>query len=195
MSAPPIIVWDVDDVLNRLMFFWLGYWNEINNTDVSYSDVFQNPPHSILGISREDYFDSLDGFRNSESGKNVLENDIVKNWFENHGNRFSHVACTARPIETMPNQSRWVYHNYGNWIHTVHAASSRRYDNQNDHTITKVEFITWIKRPVLFIDDSEENIRSVSGTGVDTMLYPQPWNNADISEHEFMEDLNSRLRV
>ena len=193
MSEPPIIVWDADDVLNRLMFSWLDYWNTINNTNASYSELSQNPPDSIIGISRKEYIDSLDGFRNSESGKKVLTNDIVKNWFENHGNKFKHVACTARPIETMPNQAWWIYYNYGKWIHTVHAAKTVRDLMDNHHPATKADFISWMNKEVLFIDDSEENVNAVSETGSETMLYPQPWNSSKHSEEEFIAKLNEKL--
>ena len=193
MSEPSIIVWDADDVLNRLMFSWLDYWSEINNTDVSYSELSQNPPHSILGISREEYLDSLDNFRNSESGKNVLVNDTILRWFENHGNKFRHMVCTARPINTMPNQAWWIYYNYGQWIYTVHAAKTVRDLMDNHHAETKADFISWMNKEVLFIDDSEENVNAVSETGSETMLYPQPWNSSKHSEEEFIAKLNEKL--
>ena len=89
MSELPIIVWDVDDVLNRLMDSWLKSWNQKNDLNVALMNIKDNPPHEILKISKETYFNSLDDFRNSEAGINVEENSIVKNWFENHGSRYN----------------------------------------------------------------------------------------------------------
>ena len=95
----------------------------------------------------------------------------------------------------MPNQAWWIYHNYGQWIHTVHAAKTSRNTMSNHHCVIKADFISWINKEVLFIDDSEENVNTVSETGVETMLYPQPWNNAKHSEEEFIAELNKKLGI
>jgi len=195
MSSTPIIIWDVDDVLNCLMEFWLNHWNQGNNSNISLKDIKENPPHEILGITKETYFTSLDEFRNSESGKYVLANSILMNWFEGHGNKFKHVACTARPIETMPNQAWWIYYNFGQWINTVHAAGAVRDSKIDYQTGLKADFISYIDTEVIFIDDNEENINAVSKIGTETILYPQPWNNSVYSEEEFIEELNNKLGI
>ena len=195
MSSTPIIIWDVDDVLNCLMESWLNHWNQGNNSNIVLKDIKENPPHEILGTTKETYFTSLDEFRNSESGKYVLANSIVMNWFEGHGNKFNHAACAARPIETMPNQAWWIYYNYGQWIHTVHAAKTVRDLMDNHHPATKADFISWMNRDILFIDDSEENVNAVSEKGTDSVLYPQPWNGSNYSEEGFIEALNHKLGI
>jgi len=195
MSAFPLLIWDVDDVLNQLMGAWLKYWNHENNSNFVLKDIKENPPNKILGISREIYFNSLDEFRNTEAGKSVQEDSTVKNWFNNHGNKYNHMACTARPIETMPNQSWWIYQNYGQWIHTIHAAGTYRELETDYRTVSKADFISWIDQKVIFIDDSEENINAVSATGSDTILYPQPWNGANYSAKNFITILNSKLGI
>ena len=195
MSAFPILVWDVDDVLNLLMVSWLKHWNLMNDSNFSLLDIKENPPYEILGISKEMYFANLDDFRNSEAGINVEENSTVKNWFENHGNKFNHMACTARPIHTMPNQAWWIYHNYGRWIHTVHVAGTGRNNEMDYKKISKADFISWIDKKVIFIDDSEENINNVSTVGAETILYPQPWNIADYSAEDFIAKLNIKMGI
>ena len=195
MSSTPIIVWDVDDVLSCLMESWLEHWNQENDSNVSLKDIKENPPHKILGISREMYFNSLDNFRNTEAGKNVQENSTMKNWFKNHGNKYNHIACTARPIETMPNQAWWIYHNYGCWIHTVHASGTFRKLKTDYRMVSKADFISWIDKKVIFIDDSEDNVKAVSATGSETILYPRPWNDADYSPENFITRLNSKLGI
>ena len=174
---------------------WLNHWNQRNNSNVILKDLKENPPHEILRISKETYFNSLDDFRNSKSGKYVLANSIITNWFNNHGNKFKHVACTARPIETMPNQAWWIYYNFGQWINTVHATGADR-DNKGDYqTGSKADFISCFDSKVIFIDDSKENINSVSEIGTDTILYPQPWNTSAYSKEEFIEELNNKLGI
>ena len=195
MSSTPIIIWDVDDVLNCMMESWLNSWNQGNNSNIALKDIKENPPHEILGTTKEMYLTSLDEFRNSESGKYVLANSIVMNWFEGHGNKFKHVACTARPIETMPNQAWWIYYNFGQWINTVHAIGAVRDSKIDYQTGSKADFISYIDTEVIFIDDSEQNINAVSKIGAETILYPQPWNTSVYSEEEFIEELNNKLEI
>ena len=120
------------------------------------------------------YFNSLDEFRNSEAGKNLQPNDTIKSWFKIHGNKFNHLSCTPRPIDSMPNQAWWIYDNYCQWIHTVHAVGTNRDGDTNYQTEPKGDFISWINKEVVFVDDSEKNITAVSTTGAETILYHQP---------------------
>ena len=48
------IVWDVDDVLNSLMYAWFtGAWmKEHPGCGVQYSGLTANPPHVVLGVAR-----------------------------------------------------------------------------------------------------------------------------------------------
>ena len=195
MSYTPIIIWDVDDVLNCFMESWLKHWNSKNDEDVDFFEITKNPPNKILGVSDNAYFNSLDNFRNSDKGKTVKVNSSIKNWFLINGDKFNHIACTARPISTMANQSHWIYYHYGKWIRTIHASNAQRNDNKIDNGVTKAEFIKWIKKPILFIDDSEENINSVSKIGADTLLFPQPWNKVNLSIDDFLNKLNTKLNI
>ena len=47
------IIWDVDDVLNDLMYSWFQEHRDLYNPDstLKYQDITQNPPHEILGIT------------------------------------------------------------------------------------------------------------------------------------------------
>lgn len=189
------IIWDVDDVLNRLMYCWLDDWKQSSRTNIQYKELTENPPHNLLNVSLQEYLSNLDKYRNSDYGKNVLVNKNILNWFNAYGNNYMHIACTARPVETMPNQAWWVFTYYGRWIHTVHMAKTGRDVIGNHHAVTKADFISWINKDVLFIDDSEENVSAVSETGVETMLYPQPWNGSAHSGQEFIEQLNNKLGI
>ena len=39
MSYTPIIIWDVDDVLNCFMESWLKHWNSKNDEDVDFFEI------------------------------------------------------------------------------------------------------------------------------------------------------------
>jgi len=191
MFSTPIIVWDVDDVLNCLMKSWLQYWSQESGLKIILNEIIKNPPQDILGITKEDYLNSLDTFRNSDLGKDLEVNHIIKKWFLHHGNKFNHIACTGRPIRTMPNQAWWLYKNYSQWIKTVHMTGADR--DLESRKISKADFISFINSDVVFIDDCENNINSVSKIGGITLLYPQPWNKANYTEVEFISKLNSLL--
>ena len=61
--------------------------------------------------------------------------------------------------------------------------------------VSKADFISWIDKKVIFIDDSEDNVKAVSETGSETILYPRPWNDADYSPENFISRLNSKLGI
>src|ERR1035441_6627160 len=98
------IVWDVDDVLNDLMHQWfsLGWKKEHPAEMAEYSELRENPPHASLGTTRAEYLASMDAFRKTDAGIQLTPNVEVLDWFAEHGDRFRHVALTARPLETAP---------------------------------------------------------------------------------------------
>ena len=123
MNNIPLIVWDVDDVLNTLMHSWLNDWNSRNGSSYNYEDLKENPPHQIIGISKEKYLSDLDHFRESKSGKQVSYNPFIMKWFRENGHKFHHIACTARPLESRGFQAHWVYKNFNQWIYTVNMSN------------------------------------------------------------------------
>ncbi|MDD5664401.1 MAG: hypothetical protein PHT71_09100, partial [Victivallaceae bacterium] len=115
----PLIVWDVDDVLNNLTYEWFDEFETLNRTGITYEKLSENPPDRLLGISRESYLESLDDFRMRRitSLKPVEE---TMQWFIRHGNKFRHAALTATPFRCAPASAQWVIKHYGNWIRTFH---------------------------------------------------------------------------
>lgn len=190
---PSLIVWDVDDVLNRLMYCWLDNWNQNTGSNIHYEEIIENPPHKILDITKKDYLFSLDTYRNTKFGRNVSINKNVFQWFQSYGKNFMHIVCTARTVETMPNQSWWVFTYFGKWIHSIVMASSLRNNFAYGGVKTKAEYIAWLNKDVIFVDDSENNVNEVSKMGGISLLFPQPWNRNNQSEIEFFTDLNRKL--
>ena len=60
-----LIVWDIDDVLNDLMRAWFElHWRPRHpECSLHYSQLRENPPQRVLGISESEYLSSLDEFR------------------------------------------------------------------------------------------------------------------------------------
>ncbi len=93
------IVWDVDDVLNDLMLQWFTYcWlRDRPGCTLKYGELTSNPPHAVLGISRDAYLSSLDEFRKTNRAVEMKPNGAVLEWMKQHGEKFRHIALNRAP--------------------------------------------------------------------------------------------------
>lgn len=184
------VVWDVDDVLNDLMYNWLAWFRERVKIDISYSLIKENPPHRILSISLKDYLQSLDEFRLSEHYQKMQPVKEIAEWFENHGYKFRHIALTATPLSTAPATAQWVLKNFGKWIRTFHFIPSKREGvNIPEYDKDKADFIFWLCKIDYFIDDNPENVRKAENLGIRALLWRRPWNNANMSWIETLNEI------
>jgi len=185
------IVWDVDDVLNDLMRQWFTHcWmNERPGCRLAYGDLKENPPHSVLDISREEYLSTLDEFRNTERARDMEPNRVVLEWLRQHGQNFRHIGLTARPLGTAPNVAEWVLRHFGAWIRCIGFVHTRENDQFPVYDRTKGEFLDWLKCGDIMVDDSNENIKQAQSRGLKTLLYPQPWNDSALSVEELLSEL------
>ncbi len=194
-----LILWDVDDVLNQLMREWLHFWqlkNKLDSKPVDVSQILENPPSRVLGIPLEQYLKSLDEFRNSSLGRRMTPHPEVLHWFQKFGPKFVHIALTARPSETMPNQAAWVYENFGRWIHSIVSVSPSRLESayqRHQIFVSKASFIQWLDKPVILIDDSEDNIQEAKQHCLRTFLFPQPWNSSNQTTEDVLGELSQFL--
>ena len=172
------IAWDVDDVLNDLMRTWLEQeWRPRHaGCRVSYDELRANPPHDVLGVSLPEYLESLDEFRRTRYPElaPVLE---AAAWFERHGEAYRHIAVTAVPMECAPLSAAWVMRHFGRWIRSFHVVPSKRpgiklpaYDN------TKQDFLGWLGKADIFVDDHTANVDAARRAGLRALLMPRPWN-------------------
>jgi 5'(3')-deoxyribonucleotidase len=174
------IVWDVDDVLNDLMRDWLENWWRVEHPEcrIAYSEINQNPPHQVLGISFEDYLDSLDRFRFSAGAEMKPVAEVV-NWFKEFGSNFRHIALTAVPMKAADISAAWVYKYFGYWIRSFNVVPSPRKENlypQYDHS--KKEYLQWWGKGDIFIDDNLKNVSEIRELGLTSILMPAPWNKS-----------------
>ena len=188
------LAWDVDDVLNDLMHAWLACQQQTGQIRdaVPYSDLLENPPHDILGMSPSGYLDSLDAFR-TEKYQQLKPVRPVLQWFETHGTRCRHVALTAVPFLAAPESAKWVITHFGQWIRTYHYVPSYRaacalpeYDR------SKGDFLQWIKHIDCLVDDNESHVREARAQGIEAILFPRPWNAA---RDDSVDSVLSRLDI
>jgi hypothetical protein len=186
------IVWDVDDVLNDLMFQWFTHDWLIEHPEcpLSFEELKENPPDKVLGITREAYLLSLDYFRQTERALKMEPNEDVLAWLRMHGARFRHVALTARPLETAPDVAHWVMSNFGAWIRCFGVVPTRVQEGVPAYERNKGEYLRWLRCGDILVDDSAANIAQGKGLGMKTLLYPQPWNDSTLTTKRLLKRLS-----
>jgi FMN phosphatase YigB (HAD superfamily) len=190
------VVWDVDDVLNRLMLDWFTLvWKPANpSSGVEYTNIATNPPH-LLGLGPLEYLASLDDFRVSENARNMIPNAAVLEWLSQHGARARHMVLTARPLPSAPHVSEWVFRHFGGYVRTVAVVPSRLEAAWPPYDRSKEEYLRWLGRANILVDDNEENIRAARRLGMHGLLFPQPWNSSRQTEAELLAELTEILGV
>lgn len=188
------IVWDVDDVLNNLMGDWFKEWCSLNpKCTLEYSDIISNPPHELLEISLEEYKHSLDDFRIERLGDLVPLPEILS-WFQLNGSKYHHTALTAVPIATSHISAGWVFKNFGMWIRSFNIIPSpRNTDLPVQYHQTKKEFLGWLNKGDVLIDDNIFNIEGAKELGMKTILFPRPWNNPTYTISQALQNLTELI--
>ena len=187
-----LIVWDVDDVLNDLMRVWLeSAWRPGHpGCDIRYEAIAENPPHRILGTSRENYLASLDVFRMSRAGRKLEPVAEVVSWFIREGHRFRHAALTAVPLGTASISAEWVVSHFGRWIRSFNFVPSKRSgDPVYSHDLSKSDFLCWWGRADILIDDNPVHVDAARHLGMNALLMPRPWNQSRQTLSEVLESL------
>ena len=184
------IVWDVDDVLNNLTYEWFSKYKQEHKCPLDYMDLKENPPHTLLEISRQDYLKSLDSFREQYFSSLEPDKELLC-WFEEYGNRFRHVALTATPLHFAEKSANWVIHHFGKWIRSFNFVPSPRTGIfYPDYDQDKGQFLNWLGCADIFIDDNESNIESAGCCGVRSFLFPAPWNKSfKTNKKEFIQSV------
>ncbi|MCX7661343.1 MAG: hypothetical protein N2Z79_01505, partial [Candidatus Omnitrophica bacterium] len=177
------IAWDVDDVLNELMRFWFRKWLKSHpELNLKYTDLIENPPHRLLGISEEKYLTSLDAFRLSEEYKKMSPNPEVKRWFLKNGKIFRHIAVSGVPVACAYITAEWVFRNFGKWIRTFHFVPSyRQKQSYPIYDRNKNDFLCWFGKVDIFVDDNEANLDNLKDIKIKKILFPQPWNRSNLT--------------
>lgn len=185
------IAWDIDDVLNELMRFWLEKaWLPKHPSTIRYNEITENPPHKLLEVSKEEYLNSLDEFRLSTQYRKMQPVPEVKNWFLNYGKLFRHVAITAVPVHAAYVSAEWVLRHFGVWIRMFHFVPSLRKGQRiPQYDKSKKDFLRWFGKVDIFIDDNDANIQGCRNLGIKGILFPRPWNRSRLTISETLEML------
>lgn len=185
------IIWDVDDVLNNLMYEWFDYWLHTHSEcNIKYKDLFQNPPHNLLGISLKEYRISLDEFRQKHGAQFKPAPEVIE-WFRLNGSKYRHMALTAVPLSLANISAEWVYRYFGNWIRSFNIVPSpRESDPKYQYDLSKKDFMYWLNMGDILVDDNLINITGADELGKQTIIFPRPWNDSKRSLSEALQSLN-----
>jgi FMN phosphatase YigB (HAD superfamily) len=190
------IVWDVDDVLNDLMHAWYEqtWLPKRPQCTWRYEELTENPPHRLLGITRDEYLVSLDAFRASSAGHVLPPVPEVLDWFRRCGHKYRHAVLTATPLASAPSSGAWVLTHFGNWVRSFNFVPSKR---ETVHSLvydeTKADYLRWWGQADILVDDNPDNIDSAQQLGVRGVLMPRPWNNSRLPIADTLNSLMSTL--
>jgi len=176
MKPPPLIAWDVDDVLNHLTAEWFAEYRERHALPLRYEELTANPPDALLGLARADYLASLDDFRQRRYAALTPDPEVMA-WFREYGGTCRHVAVTAAPLHFAPVSASWVMTHFGRWIRGFFLLPSPRPDDDFiRHEKTKGDILEQWQTVDVFVDDSEANLATAAHLPVRKVIFPAPWN-------------------
>lgn len=186
------VIWDVDDVLNDMMRTWFerAWLPHHPECPLVYDQITENPPHVLLGVTLQEYLASLDQFRFSRIAREMSPLPETMEWFQLHGAHFRHMALTAAPIPASPVSAAWVMHHFGRWIRSYHVVPSARHHRTSPaYDLTKGDFLRWLGKGDIFVDDSIQNVDAAKSLGFRVLLMPRPWNGSPMTIPEALESL------
>jgi hypothetical protein len=176
------IVWDIDSVLNNFEEEWFLYYKSINHEkykNLFFNDIVDNPPHNILGITKEEYLESLNYFR-KYCMHTVKPNMSVLDWLNVYGSKINSSVLTSALYPSLEESAYWLFSNYKRYIRSYTVIPS--YINKENAIIydeTKLDFLKKTRNVDIFIDDNEKTINSVKEflPHIKVFCPKQPWNN------------------
>ena len=181
----PLILWDVDDVLNDLTRLCAENVLPRHYPGCEWNVFRHNPPLPELGCSREEYVVYLDECREKFTGTMVPQPEVLE-FFQEHGRKFKSLALSAAPMTMAPRSAEWVLRHFGQWIQGVLFVPSPRqgYLVQSAMFSSKAEAVRMLGG--ILVDDAPGNIGPVLADGGRALAFPAPWNeNKDMSREEF----------
>lgn len=178
MDCRPVIVWDVDDVLNNLTYEWFKEYRTAHPEAVTYEQLNSNPPVVELHMKLSSYLASLDDFRRRRlTGLDPVPEVLA--WFRLHGMKFRHAAMTAVPAKFAPLSAEWVLRHFGLWFRSFHFVPSSRPDEEMIvYDASKAGLLGKIGKVDYFIDDNGKNVSDAAALGINAILFPRPWNSS-----------------
>lgn len=191
------IAWDVDDVLNDLMYCWLTkkWLPEHPECKIRFEQITENTPEHIINTIKEEYLASLDNFRLSKLYTELMPNPEILAWFEKYGDKARHIALTAVPIKAAHISANWIVKNYGKWIRSFTFIPPLRIDEKiPEYNHNKIDYLKWLNKIDILVEDNDHNIRKAERLGIKGILVKRPWNKSNLLIKDALALINKIIK-
>lgn len=160
------------------------------NCKLNYNELVENPPHNILGIDLQEYQNSIDAFRHSKLFEDMPPNTEVLEWFRKYGQQFRHIALSAVSRNSVTASASWLLTHFGDWIRTfTFIPSQRSGENLPLYDLTKADYIKWLNKADVLIEDNKNNIAGLEQLNIRRFIVARPWNSSKIGVKELLSIL------
>ena len=191
----PLLIWDIDDVLNDLMNLCISTTAQKLKPGIKFEEIRNNPPLPELGCSLDEYRGILDECRNKYLFDQPPRKEVMA-FFRDWGEHFRSITLSAAPLSITPRSSEWVLRHFGPWIQgTIFVPSPRK-----DAPVLSASFSSKAEAVLaldgILIDDMPANVEKVRAAGGEALYFPAPWNeNKDMSIKDFFSELIKKLEL
>ena len=193
--SPPLLIWDIDDVLNELIPLCIDTTAQKLKPGIKWTDVHSNPPLQELGCTLDEYRQVLDECRDSYLYDCPPRQEVLE-FFQEWGTHFRSVTLSSAPMHMAPRSAEWVLRHFGAWIQgTIFVPSPRKHVSVASALFaSKAEAVLALGGTL--IDDMPVNVEKVRAVGGKALYFPAPWNrNKDMSIKDFFSELIKNLEL
>jgi hypothetical protein len=100
-------------------------------------------------------------------------------WFRKYGRMFRHIALSAVSRNSATASVSWLFTHFGDWIRTfTFIPSQRSGENLAVYDLTKADYIKWLNKADVFIEDNENNIVGLEQLNIRRFIVARPWNSS-----------------
>jgi len=84
-----------------------------------------------------------------------------------------------------------VMRHFGAWIRCFGVVPTRPGEGIPMYDRGKGDFLRWLGKGDVFVDDTEENLKQAGELGFKTLTWPQPWNSSKQSSARTLAQLSN----
>ena len=94
---------------------------------------------------------------------------------------FGILLCRQYPRNAAIASASWLLTHFGDWIRTfTFIPSQRNGENLPLYDLTKADYIKWLNKADVFIEDNENNIAGLEQLNIRRFIVARPWNSSKI---------------
>ena len=188
MTKLPLLIWDIDDVLNDLMRLFCSTVAQRIEPGITAGELLtENPPLTRLGCRLDEYRALLDECR-EKFLFNSLPSEEVRTFLRVHGGSFRSLALSSCPMNMAPRSAEWVLRHFGLWIQGVIFVPSPRSKIIVGSYLYRSKAEAVSELGGILIDDAPVNVEAVRKAGGRALYFPAPWNeNRDMGYDGFFD--------